>query len=159
MAKQFVGQDKVVSIVDDNLEKIITLASGETIRASEHLLPKLVTDKPVKHEGSAKELKYMIIADEVNLLLTDVYMIKLGDIETLLMYIKNVIDNNYTYATRLIWAKRNPLAGRIGKNGIYLKDLIDIMKEDPKITNEVKNEAQKTAQRVDLGPAGEVRRG
>ena len=158
MANQFVGKEKVVSIVDDGPEKLITLKTGETLRVAEVLLPKIVTDKATDFEGSAKELKYITIADEIMLLLTNAYMVKLGEIETLLAYVQNVTENNYTYATRLIWGRRNKLAAKIGKNGIYLKDLVDIMMEDPKETAQVKTAAKSQANQ-NLGPNREIRRG
>lgn len=151
---QYIGKEKVTTITEDGDEKIVLLKSGETIRLSKNLFDKVVTKAPVEHNGTAKELKMMTVADELAILLTDVYMLRYSEVETLLHFLQTVTDNNYSYATRLLWGKINPLAGKLGKRGVSLKDVNTVLKEDPKLAEEIKQMAQ-----ADAAANREIQRG
>lgn len=140
---QYIGSDRVQTITEDGAEKIVLLKSGEVLRVSQYLFEKLVTTKPVEHNGSAKELKIMTIVDEIIVLLTDVYGIKNSDVDSIAGFMQNVAQNNYVYATRLLWSKISPQAGKLGIYGVTLKDVKNVLMENPVLTESVQAEGKR----------------
>jgi len=124
---KYLGTEKIHTLEDVSEDEVKIVLKDQTV----YLLPKILVEKmvfnePVKVEGldgrNADEdfqaWKLSTVANDLVNLFTKVYRLRHKEVETLLAFIQNKVNNDYNLAQMLLWGK--------GHYEITLQDIRDV---------------------------------
>ena len=133
---KYVALEKIKSLTQDGEFYVVLFKNGQTLRLPECLLLTMVKDKPSETKGmtlTPNQLRMMTIADEIEILLRNHYLLNVGEVDRVCQFVSTVVKNNFSLATRILW-------GGKGEYKISLKELNDVFVKNSDLVSELQKE-------------------